>query len=80
MGGIICRSVLSNINLRGYQLCFMMTLATPHLGVLSNQNAILNLGLNVITYFKSKNSIINALMINDNLDYKETVLYKLSYI
>ena len=42
-----------------------MTLASPHLGILGNQNSILNIGLNVLTYFKNKNSILNELMIND---------------
>ncbi len=43
-----------------------MTLASPHLGIINNKNSILNLGLNVLTYFKNKNSILNELILNDN--------------
>lgn len=78
MGGIICRAVLRHINLLKYQLCFMMTLASPHLGITNNQNSLLNLGLNVLTYFKQKDSIINQLMINDQTDPSDSFMYKLS--
>lgn len=36
MGGILCRACLMYLDLSKYHLEFIMTLASPHLGVSSN--------------------------------------------
>lgn len=70
MGGIISRECLTYLDLSNYTKGFFMTLATPHLGISGNQNSILNLGLNVLTYFKNKKSVLNELMLNDEKDIR----------
>ncbi|KAH8740382.1 ZW18 protein [Cryptosporidium ryanae] len=77
LGGVIIRAALPHLKMFSEYFYLYWSLSTPHLGCVSNNSKLINVGVWIMKKWSSSQSL-NQLSLSDSQKYEDTFMYKLA--
>ncbi|KAH7647127.1 ZW18 protein [Cryptosporidium bovis] len=77
LGGVIIRAALPHLKMFSEYFYLYWSLSTPHLGCISNNSKLINVGVWIMKKWSSSQSL-NQLSLSDSQKYEDTFMYKLA--